>query len=93
MTAPLDSIRDPIIVNVALGDRAYDIVIGRGCSPSLGARDRRAAARRAHRHRHRRTVAKHWLEQTEASLADGRHRRRRASSSTEGEGSKSYAGT
>jgi 3-dehydroquinate synthetase len=29
---------DPIIVNVALGDRAYDIVIGRGVLASLGAR-------------------------------------------------------
>jgi 3-dehydroquinate synthase len=37
MTAPLRP-GDPIIVNVALGDRAYDIVIGRGQLASLGAR-------------------------------------------------------
>ena len=37
MTAPLRS-TDPITVNVALGDRAYDIVIGRGLLASLGTR-------------------------------------------------------
>ncbi|MGE0062294.1 MAG: 3-dehydroquinate synthase [Xanthobacteraceae bacterium] len=37
MTAPLRS-GDPTIVNVALADRAYDIVIGRGALASLGAR-------------------------------------------------------
>jgi 3-dehydroquinate synthase len=37
MTAPLRP-GDPTIVNVALGDRAYDIVIGRGQLASLGAR-------------------------------------------------------
>ena len=36
MTAPLRS--DPTIVNVALGERSYDIVIGRGVLASLGAR-------------------------------------------------------
>ena len=36
MTAPLRS--DPTVVNVALGDRAYDIIIGRGLIASLGAR-------------------------------------------------------
>ena len=36
MTAPLRS--DPVIVNVGLGNRAYDIVIGRGVAASLGAR-------------------------------------------------------
>jgi len=36
MTAPLRS--DPTIVEVALGDRSYDIVIGRGLLASLGAR-------------------------------------------------------
>ena len=35
MTAPLRS-GDPITVNVALGDRAYDILIGRGVLASLG---------------------------------------------------------
>lgn len=37
MTAPLRS-REPIIVPVALAERAYDIVIGRGVLSSLGAR-------------------------------------------------------
>jgi len=36
MTAPLRS--DPTVVNVALGARSYDIVIGRGVLASLGAR-------------------------------------------------------
>ncbi len=37
MTAPLRS-TEPIVVQVALGARAYDIVIGRGLLASLGAR-------------------------------------------------------
>jgi 3-dehydroquinate synthase len=37
MTAPLRS-GEPIVVNVALGARAYDIVIGRGLLASLGRR-------------------------------------------------------
>ncbi|MBM3530186.1 MAG: 3-dehydroquinate synthase [Alphaproteobacteria bacterium] len=37
MTAPLRT-GDPIVVNVALGARAYDIVIGRNLLASLGAR-------------------------------------------------------
>lgn len=37
MTKPLRS-ADPVVVNVALGSRAYDIVIGRGLLASLGAR-------------------------------------------------------
>ena len=36
MTAPVRS--DPTLVNVALGTRSYDIVIGRGLLASLGAR-------------------------------------------------------
>jgi 3-dehydroquinate synthase len=36
MTAPVRS--DPAVVKVALGDRGYDIVIGRGVIASLGAR-------------------------------------------------------
>ena len=35
MTAPLRS-AEPVTVNVPLGERAYDIVIGRGVLPSLG---------------------------------------------------------
>jgi shikimate kinase/3-dehydroquinate synthase len=37
MTAPLRT-GDPIVVDVALGDRSYDIVIGRGQLASLGTR-------------------------------------------------------
>jgi len=37
MTAPLKH-SDLVTVDVALGDRAYDIVIGRDVLPSLGAR-------------------------------------------------------
>src|SRR5882762_4470261 len=69
MTAPLKH-SDPITVDVALGERAYDIVIGRDVLPSLGARVAalRPGARTAivtDRH-----VAKHWLEKTEASLSE-----------------------
>jgi 3-dehydroquinate synthase len=39
MTAPLRS-NEPTVVNVALADRSYDIVIGRGLVASLGARIR-----------------------------------------------------
>ena len=48
MTAPLKH-SDPITVDVALGDRAYDIVIGRDVLPIAGAAHRRAPAGRAHR--------------------------------------------
>src|SRR5260370_29279591 len=37
MTAPL-RVGEPTTVNVGLGNRAYDIVIGRGTVASLGAR-------------------------------------------------------
>ena len=37
MTAPIKH-SDPILVDVALGDRAYDIIIGRDVLPSLGSR-------------------------------------------------------
>src|ERR1700755_2192740 len=69
MTAPIKH-SDPIKVDVALGDRAYDIVIGRDVLPSLGPRI--AALRPGARTAivTDRTVAKHWLEHTEASLAE-----------------------
>lgn len=90
MTAPLKH-SDPITVDVALADRAYDIIIGRGVLPSLGARINalRPGVRTAIVTD--RTVAKHWLAATEDSLAE-------AGIPTshivveEGEGSKSYAG-
>jgi 3-dehydroquinate synthase len=89
MTAPL-KYTDSTIVDVALGDRAYDIVIGRDVLPSLGKRI--AALRPGARTAvvTDRTVASHWLARTEASLAEAGI----ATSHVvvgEGEGSKSYA--
>ncbi|MBN8972495.1 MAG: 3-dehydroquinate synthase [Xanthobacteraceae bacterium] len=81
----------PTLVEVALGDRAYDIVIGRDQLASLGERIKalRLGARTAIVTD--RTVAKHWLEQTEASLnAAGIASSRIVVD--EGEGSKTYAG-
>jgi 3-dehydroquinate synthase len=68
MTAPLKH-QDTIIVDVALENRAYDIVIGRDALASLGTR--LAALRPGVRTAivTDRTVANHWLEKTEASLA------------------------
>ena len=90
MTAPLKH-SDPITVDVALGDRAYDIVIGRDVLQSLG--ERVAALRRGVRAAivTDRNVATHWLEKVETSLAASGI----ATSHViveEGEGSKSYAG-
>ena len=89
MTAPIKTV-NPVTVGVALGDRAYDIVIGRDVLPSLGHRiaKLRPGARAAIVTD--RTVAQHWLGRTEAALADAG-----ISSSRivvgEGESSKSYA--
>src|SRR3954451_18888640 len=69
MTGPLKN-TDPVVVDVALGDRAYDIVIGRGVLASLGAR---VAALRTGARAAIVTdeyVATHWLRRTEASLLD-----------------------
>ena len=90
MTAPLKHSAS-ITVDVALGDRAYDIVIGRDVLPSLGARI--AALRPGVRTAivTDRTVAKHWLAKTEAALADAGIATSRVIVD-EGEGSKSYAG-
>ncbi len=90
MTAPIKH-SDPIKVDVALGERAYDIVIGRDVLQTLGPRI--AAIRPGVRTAvvTDRTVAKHWLAPTEASLTKADI----PSSSIvveEGEGSKSYAG-
>jgi 3-dehydroquinate synthase len=64
MTAPLKN-SDPITVDVALGDRAYDIVIGRGVLQSLGSRvaKLRPGARAAIVTDE--NVAQHWLRKTE----------------------------
>jgi len=90
MTAPLKHSAD-ITVDVALGDRAYDIVIGRGVLASLGARV--AALRPGVRTAivTDRTVAKHWLEQAERSLTEAGIPTSRVIVE-EGEVSKTYAG-
>ena len=89
MTAPLKQ-SDPVVVEVALADRAYDIVIGRDVLGSLGARI--AALRPGVRTAivTDRNVAGHWLEQTEAALAHAGIASSRIVVE-EGEGSKSYA--
>ncbi|MCK1640199.1 3-dehydroquinate synthase [Bradyrhizobium sp. 157] len=90
MTAPLKHFAD-ITVDVALGDRAYDIVIGRGVLDTLGARV--AALRPGVRTAivTDRTVATHWLEQTERSLTEAGIPTSRVIVE-EGEVSKTYAG-
>ncbi|MBC9882769.1 3-dehydroquinate synthase [Bradyrhizobium sp. INPA01-394B] len=90
MTAPLKH-SDPVNVGVALENRAYDIVIGRGVLSSLGARV--AALRPGVRTAivTDRTVAKYWLEPAEASLAAAGIPTSRVVVE-EGEISKTYAG-
>src|ERR1700688_105434 len=90
MTAPLKH-SDAIMVGVALGERAYDIVIGRDVLQSLGARV--AALRPGARAAivTDRNVAKHWLEKTEASLSQAGIATSRIVVD-EGEGSKTYGG-
>ena len=90
MTAPLKHSAD-ITVDVALGERAYDIVIGRGVLASLGARV--AALRPGVRTAivTDRTVARHWLEPAERSLTEAGIPTSRVIVE-EGEVSKTYAG-
>src|ERR1700693_2875902 len=90
MTAPIKH-SDSVTVDVALGDRAYDIVIGRDVLPSLGARV--AALRPGVRTAivTDRNVARHWLEKTESSLAEAGGGASRIIVD-EGECSKTYAG-
>ncbi|HZR90707.1 MAG TPA: 3-dehydroquinate synthase [Bradyrhizobium sp.] len=89
MTAPLKH-SDPVIVDVALAERAYDIVIGRDVLGSLGSRiaSLRPGARTAIVTD--RSVARHWLEKTEAVLTQAGIASSRIIVE-EGEGSKSYA--
>jgi 3-dehydroquinate synthase len=89
MTAPLKQ-SNPVIVDVALAERAYDIVIGRDVLGSLGARI--AALRPGARTAivTDRSVARHWLDKTEAALAQAGIASSRIIVD-EGEGSKSYA--
>jgi 3-dehydroquinate synthase len=70
MTAPLRA-PEPIVVEVALGARSYDIVIGRGTLPSLG--QRMAALRPGAKAAivTDATVARHHLAATETALALG----------------------
>ena len=68
MTAPLRP-GDPTVVNVALGERSYDIVIGRGELAALG--QKIAALRPGAKDAivTDETVARHHLAATEAALA------------------------
>jgi 3-dehydroquinate synthase len=90
MTAPLKN-SNHVVVDVALGNRAYDIVIGRGVLAQLGAR---VAALRPGARTAIVTdeyVATHWLRKTEASLLDAGIATSRIIVD-EGEISKSYEG-
>ena len=73
MTVPLRA-SDPIIVNVALGERSYDILIGRGQLALLG--QRIAALRPGAKVAivTDETVMGHHLAAAEAVLAARRHR-------------------
>src|SRR6195952_1097299 len=90
MTAPLKNPAS-VTVDVAPGDRAYDIVIGRGVLASLGSRvaklrpDARASIVTDE------FVATHWLRKAEASLLDAGIATSRIVID-EGEVSKSYEG-
>ncbi|QPF92293.1 3-dehydroquinate synthase [Bradyrhizobium commune] len=90
MTAPLKH-SDPVNVDVALGDRAYDIIIGRNVLASLGERVARLRPGVRTAIVTDRTVAKYWLEPTEASLAAAGIPTSRIVVE-EGEISKTYAG-
>ncbi len=67
MTAPLRT--DPATVKVALGDRSYDIVIGRGLIASLGARIAALRPRAKVAVVTDENVARHHLAAIEAALA------------------------
>jgi 3-dehydroquinate synthase len=67
MTKPLRP-ADPIVVNVALGSRAYDIVIGRGLVASLGARIAALRPGAATLIVTDENVARHHLKAAQASL-------------------------
>ncbi|MEW6644545.1 MAG: 3-dehydroquinate synthase [Pseudomonadota bacterium] len=88
MTAPLNR-SAPITVAVELGERAYDIIIGRDVLASLG--QRIAALRPGARTAivTDRTVAQHWLAATEAVLVEAGIATTRIVVG-EGEASKSY---
>ncbi|MBI3701190.1 MAG: 3-dehydroquinate synthase [Afipia sp.] len=89
MTAPIKN-SNPVVLDVALGARAYDIVIGRDVLGSLGERIKamRPGARIAIVTDA--TVAMHWLEKAEAALKGAGIESSRIVVG-EGESSKSYA--
>jgi 3-dehydroquinate synthase len=89
MSAPLRA-GEPTIVNVALGERSYDIVIGRGLLDSLGARVAalRPGAKAAIVSDE--TVAAHYMQPAEAAFAAAGIASARIVVPA-GEGSKSYA--
>src|SRR5687768_2437981 len=67
MTAPLRA-SDPIVVDVVLGERSYDIVIGRGLLASLGHRIAALRPGASAAIVSDETVAGHYLAATEAAL-------------------------
>jgi 3-dehydroquinate synthase len=68
MTAPVRT-GDPVVVEVALGKRRYDIVIGRGLLASLGTRVAALKPKAKAAIVTDRTVADHYLATAEATLA------------------------
>jgi len=89
MTAPLRH-AEPIVVQVALAERAYDIVIGRGLLASLGARIKALRPGACVALITDETVARHHLAACEAALKSAGIECARIVV-PEGEGSKSYA--
>ena len=69
MTAPLRA-GEPVIVNVPLGERAYDIAIGRGTLSSLGKRLKQLRPNVRAAIVTDQTVAPLYLEMTEAALSE-----------------------
>jgi 3-dehydroquinate synthase len=89
MTAPLRT--DPATVKVALGDRSYDILIGRGLIASLGARIAALRPRAKVAIVTDENVARHHLAAVEAALAGAGVATSRVIVGA-GEGSKSFRG-
>jgi 3-dehydroquinate synthase len=88
MTAPLRT-GDPVVVEVALGARGYDIVIGRGLLSSLGPRIAALRPKAKAAIVTDRIVAGHYLAAAEATLAGAGIAAARVIV-PEGEGSKSF---
>jgi 3-dehydroquinate synthase len=89
MTAPVRS-GDPIIVNVPLGERAYDIAIGRGLIASLGERIAKLRPGAAVAIVSDEIVAARYLAKAEAALTAARIRSSRVIIVPAGEASKSW---